>query len=853
MKPIINAIKYWTNSRIEESEIKLNKKIDTNETEFHNRIVNLGERINNSKADWNENDSSSDNYVNNRPFYENTERELVVEKQNVIFELQTWGSGVWHSHIDSFSISSDKNYIITINEIEYKASVEGDTDLSLYVDFGDGSEFFIDENGNAYFYNMTNFSGNCNIKIQLETCKTIKIDPKFLPDNIATTTDVENAIDGKMNTENPSGIGSFSMNSINNSTIGKYACVLGNSNSMSCESGFAIGQFNNENSNYYQINVEDSTSFSYRPQEFVMFSDSYIFSDTDGTFTLIDAKEYQCGSGYYLGVEPQTNVYYTADGNETSTTIYYITSADDASTGTTFYGSKYYATSSQYVSVGNGTSDNSRSNAHTLDRNGNAWYAGNVYVGSTSGTNRDEGSKKLATEEYVDNAMAEVDINGVVKYDESQDLTDEQKTQARENISALGYNWHTIDSNLGIMFASYGSDFIPNWENGLNVESTSTYYENALSEFVGNLYTLMRRTQYFDSFAKNVVNSGFRLIDAGVLLDDTTYFFACVSNSNDVNNPNKIAFVSVKHQSTRSRWQLTDTSAWNVLRTALINDDGTLYQQTLDYTDTSLTKNGLPADAKVTGEALASKADKTDIVQSDWNENDEGANDFIQNRTHYVYANPNPVLIEGTYTSIDDGYGEGQIDLPEDFHLDVNTTYRLTLNDETYEKTTDIKFDLTNNIEYGCIYGDNYPTSYHASVTYSPSLKKWRLWVINANTDYYVKIEDTREFLYKKIDSSYLSDVIKVDETMRSVALGNTFTNQASGRYSVAENASTISSGYASHAEGADTIASGETSHAEGLKTIASGPYAHAENLYTTAQGSNSHAEGYFTTSTHRS
>ena len=35
------------------------------------------------------------------------------------------------------------------------------------------------------------------------------------------------------------------------------------------------------------------------------------------------------------------------------------------------------------------------------DWNGNAWYAGNVYVGSTSGTNKDEGSKKLATEEYV--------------------------------------------------------------------------------------------------------------------------------------------------------------------------------------------------------------------------------------------------------------------------------------------------------------------------------------------------------------------------------------------------------------------------------------------------------------------
>ena len=55
--------------------------------------------------------------------------------------------------------------------------------------------------------------------------------------------------------------------------------------------------------------------------------------------------------------------------------------------------------------VGNGENDDHRSNAHALDWDGNAWYAGNVYIGSTSGTNRDEGSKKLATEEYVNSAI----------------------------------------------------------------------------------------------------------------------------------------------------------------------------------------------------------------------------------------------------------------------------------------------------------------------------------------------------------------------------------------------------------------------------------------------------------------
>ena len=62
--------------------------------------------------------------------------------------------------------------------------------------------------------------------------------------------------------------------------------------------------------------------------------------------------------------------------------------------------------------VGNGSNPNQRSNAHTLDWQGNAWFQGDVYVGSTGGVNRDDGSQKLATEQYVDDkimAIAEED------------------------------------------------------------------------------------------------------------------------------------------------------------------------------------------------------------------------------------------------------------------------------------------------------------------------------------------------------------------------------------------------------------------------------------------------------------
>lgn len=62
----------------------------------------------------------------------------------------------------------------------------------------------------------------------------------------------------------------------------------------------------------------------------------------------------------------------------------------------------------QYLHIaGNGSWDDQiESNAYTLDWSGNAWFSGDVYVGSTSGTNKDEGSKKLATENFVTTALA---------------------------------------------------------------------------------------------------------------------------------------------------------------------------------------------------------------------------------------------------------------------------------------------------------------------------------------------------------------------------------------------------------------------------------------------------------------
>ena len=60
--------------------------------------------------------------------------------------------------------------------------------------------------------------------------------------------------------------------------------------------------------------------------------------------------------------------------------------------------------------VGNGVIESARSNAHTLDWNGNAWFAGVVKVGGTG--QDDVTAKELATKEYVENYIEQTLLGG---------------------------------------------------------------------------------------------------------------------------------------------------------------------------------------------------------------------------------------------------------------------------------------------------------------------------------------------------------------------------------------------------------------------------------------------------------
>ena len=103
---------------------------------------------------------------------------------------------------------------------------------------------------------------------------------------------------------------------------------------------------------------------------------------------------------------------------------------------------------------------------------GDAWFAGDVYVGSTSGTNKDEGSKKLATEEYVNNLYKKLSSNSVLGFYCIEDVT--IITNGVSNI-------YPANSNVEITFAE-GDVFeiIPTSDNSI---LSLTAFPSALGTF----------------------------------------------------------------------------------------------------------------------------------------------------------------------------------------------------------------------------------------------------------------------------------------------------------------------------------------------------------------------------------
>ena len=249
----------------------------------------------------------------------------------------------------------------------------------------------------------------------------------------STANKAQSTADSKMNSNNPVGSGSFSMGRKSGSEIGYYSHAEGSNTTASSYYSHAEGNQTTASSNSsHAEGFKTTASGLYSHAEGNNTTALGSQSHAEGYYTTaIGNRSHAEGSNttasgeasHAEGAGTTASSYYShAEGNQTTASGYYshAEGAGTTASGDRSHAEGYHTTASsenQHVQgkynvedssnkyahiVGNGAGESTRSNVHTLDWNGNAWYAGDIYVGSTSGVNKDEGSKKLATEEYVD-------------------------------------------------------------------------------------------------------------------------------------------------------------------------------------------------------------------------------------------------------------------------------------------------------------------------------------------------------------------------------------------------------------------------------------------------------------------
>lgn len=327
------------------------------------------------QSDWNQNDETAPGYIANRTHYKYIVNETIYEtlEFTAISESQLSRTLI-AGDMDAAYEHIEQITKIKINENDYNATLTFDRGwFSINSDvltcsgrYNSGEEFVINSKDTSVLSFVVGQTYMVSYASDEETVVYQKIDANYVP--IGTDFVIE---DGVIRSNVGQKFGSASMRSgevfndtVDNEATGQFSHAEGSNTTASGESSHAEGHntiASGEKSHAEGLNTTASGYYSHAEGCGTTASGHY--SHAEGSYTKA-SDEYQHVQGKY-NIDDPDSVY-------------------------------------QHI-VGNGTSD-ILSNAHTLDWSGNAWYSGDVYVGSTSGTNKDEGSKKLATEEYVDNA-----------------------------------------------------------------------------------------------------------------------------------------------------------------------------------------------------------------------------------------------------------------------------------------------------------------------------------------------------------------------------------------------------------------------------------------------------------------
>ena len=344
------------------------------------------------QPDWNQNDETADDYIKNRPFYD---RKAPARLLNGIFKFTSDNNLYIAKPTFEYDFIIGETYTVKFNGRTYRCNAIKINDywyalgnLSL-INMGENTnEPFVIEKLRSGYSIKTNISkSNISVEVTGDTMIATKIPEKYLPDNIGSGSSVQpdwNQTDATANDyikNKPTIIGKASVN--------QYGSVLGE----------VFNNYNNNAANGFYSHAEGSDTTA-----------SGSCSHAEGKKTTASG-DYSHAEGWSTKASEQ---YSHAEGDSTEATGYcsHVEGSDTKASGQYSHAEGYYTLASskyQHVQgkfnisdttdtyahiVGNGLDYLSRSNAHTLDWSGNAWYAGTVEGTAMIVKSSTEGSSK---------------------------------------------------------------------------------------------------------------------------------------------------------------------------------------------------------------------------------------------------------------------------------------------------------------------------------------------------------------------------------------------------------------------------------------------------------------------------
>ena len=541
--------------------------------------------------------------------------------------------------------------------------------------------------------------------------------------------------------------------------------------------------------------------------------------------------------------------------------------------------------------VGNGTDDTKRSNAHTLDWEGNAWFAGEVQGSNIPHVISEETVLTVPAASIDKTKAAAATVDAPYKLDVSSVFT---KDNAKEYFITYGGKTFNIDNNDIQIYVGY------NTEGTEDATKTQICIYKLDTTNVTDINVVAKEIQYLDDLyldkdlkIKNSISVGNRM--------------GAIGKYSSAIGSNVIASGDCSHAEGDSA---TASGMFSHAEGTYTKASGNYSHAEGDYT----TASGSTSHAEGSGTTASgngSHAEGSTTTASGSTSHAEGYNTKASSQYQHVQGKYN---IEDTANKYAHIVGNGKKDSSTNFEeirsnahtLDwegnawyagqvegTNLPYTvsskvlgtvpastisgnipasdervlvpITINNASINKDRRYYMEflgskklcnLLVSEEDGnaiiCNIGNYGIAAYNNSTNISIDITK--INTDDTTTDTFTDLVIYEEEI-KYLDNKYLETDLIIQNSISlgrvgdigegSSAIGSSVT--ASGNYSHAEGDCTTASAYASHSEGGFNKASGACSHAEGNNTTASGDYSHAEGSVTTASGYASHAEGDYT------